>query len=125
MDTEQGPLTDVARAVEPSALDVVKLKMVLPKRYRLLSAIASGGFGTVVRAYDEVLQRTVAMKILHWQVAADDQLRARFLMETEITAQLQHPGMSPSSTVASCPMAAPGTLWKRYAASPWSKRWKR
>lgn len=65
----------------------------LPGRYEDLGAIARGGFGEVRRVRDTLLDRIVAMKVLHAKHADNEHNRQRFLNEVRITAQLQHPGI--------------------------------
>jgi eukaryotic-like serine/threonine-protein kinase len=65
----------------------------LPGRYEDLGPIAGGSFGEVRRVRDTLLERVVAMKILHAEHAARSHIRRRFLVEAQITAQLQHPGI--------------------------------
>ncbi|HVL99997.1 MAG TPA: serine/threonine-protein kinase, partial [Egibacteraceae bacterium] len=64
---------------------------VLGGRYRLESEIASGGMAAVWRAHDELLDRTVAVKVLHGHLAADDEFRERFRREAVAAAKLTHP----------------------------------
>lgn len=66
---------------------------VLGKRYRLQDRIASGGMGEVWRATDEVLGRTVAVKVLHPRMFADPGFGARFRAEARTMAALRHPGV--------------------------------
>ncbi|APR80508.1 serine/threonine protein kinase [Minicystis rosea] len=65
----------------------------LPPRYEDAGRIASGGFGEVRRVFDTALERAVAMKILHAEVAARERPAARFLAEVKLTAGLAHPGI--------------------------------
>ncbi|MGH8876861.1 MAG: serine/threonine-protein kinase, partial [Stackebrandtia sp.] len=65
----------------------------LGERYRLESEAGSGGMGTVWRALDTRIERTVAIKILHSHLASDDQLRMRFAREARAVGALQHPGI--------------------------------
>ncbi|MEZ4297726.1 MAG: bifunctional serine/threonine-protein kinase/formylglycine-generating enzyme family protein [Polyangiaceae bacterium] len=65
----------------------------LPGRYEDLGRIAVGGFGEVRRVRDVLLERTIAMKILHAEHAHRAGVRQRFLAEVQVTAQLQHPGI--------------------------------
>jgi eukaryotic-like serine/threonine-protein kinase len=65
----------------------------LPGRYEDLGPNAGGTFGEVRRARDTVLDRVVAMKLLRAEHAGEPHLRRRFLVEAQITAQLQHPGI--------------------------------
>ncbi len=75
-------------------LTAAPLEPVSLERYEDRGRIARGGMGEVRRAYDRLLQRTVAMKTLH--VNRVDRLSAqRFLREAVVTAQLQHPVIVP------------------------------
>ena len=66
-----------------------------PDRYVILEEIARGSMGRVVLAYDDVLQRHVALKILHDKHRADKLSCYRFAMEARITGRLQHTSMVP------------------------------
>ena len=66
---------------------------VLSGRYLLEEKIASGGMATVWRAHDEVLARTVAVKILHAHLALDASFRERFRREAIAAAKLSHAGV--------------------------------
>jgi len=59
--------------------------------YEIQSALGAGGMGEVYRARDTRLDRTVAIKVLHSQLVANSELRARFEREARIVSQLQHP----------------------------------
>ncbi|WP_308307734.1 serine/threonine-protein kinase [Streptomyces sp. ISL-10] len=61
-------------------------------RYRLDARIGQGGMGEVWRGSDEVLGRPVAVKLLLGQ-NADPQAAARFRMEAQTAARLNHPGV--------------------------------
>ncbi|MEU8125774.1 serine/threonine-protein kinase [Micromonospora sp. NPDC049049] len=60
----------------------------LAGRYRLLERLGSGGMSAVHRAYDEVLERDVAVKVL---VASDTDARQRIRGEAKAAARLSHP----------------------------------
>jgi serine/threonine-protein kinase len=66
---------------------------VLADRYRLTARIAAGGMGEVWRAHDTVLDRVVAVKLLHADLA-DEAGRARFRAEARAAARLTHPGIA-------------------------------
>ncbi|AMV37520.1 serine/threonine-protein kinase [Planctomyces sp. SH-PL62] len=65
------------------------------ERYELINIHAKGGIGQVWKARDRQLQRQVALKELQPPLAHRDDLRARFLLEAEITGKLEHPGIVP------------------------------
>jgi serine/threonine-protein kinase len=60
-------------------------------RYRLDAEIGRGGMSTVYRAFDTVLERQVAIKIMHREIAADSDQLERFRREAKSVAQLNHP----------------------------------
>ena len=59
-------------------------------RYRLEQKLGEGSFGRVYRAWDPELERDVAIKILHRQVA-DAHLKSRILREGRALAKVRHP----------------------------------
>lgn len=62
-------------------------------RYRLIAEIGRGGMASVHRAHDEVLDREVAVKVLHARLAADPAFRDRFQREARAAARLSHPNV--------------------------------
>jgi len=60
-------------------------------RYRLDAQIGSGGMSTVYRAFDTVLERQVAIKLMHREIASDSDQLERFRREARAVAQLNHP----------------------------------
>jgi len=66
----------------------------LADRYRLEEQIATGGMGSVWRARDELLGRTVAVKILSEELSHDERAAERFRREARIAASLSHPRMA-------------------------------
>jgi eukaryotic-like serine/threonine-protein kinase len=63
----------------------------LSKRYRLDAQVGSGGMSTVYRAFDTVLERQVAIKLMHREIAGDSDQLERFRREARAVAQLNHP----------------------------------
>lgn len=68
--------------------------MVLGGRYELVERLGRGGMGTVHRAVDRQLRRTVAVKLLSSELAHDPQARARFRREAHAAAALNHPAVA-------------------------------
>jgi serine/threonine-protein kinase len=62
-------------------------------RYRVVRLLGRGGFATVYLAMDPALQRQVAVKVLHPDLAADPVLAARFQAEARQLARLRHPNI--------------------------------
>jgi eukaryotic-like serine/threonine-protein kinase len=62
-------------------------------RYELEELVGSGGMSSVYRAHDRLLERTVALKILHEQFTRDDDYVERFRREARAVAQLAHPNI--------------------------------
>jgi formylglycine-generating enzyme required for sulfatase activity/serine/threonine protein kinase/Leucine-rich repeat (LRR) protein len=58
--------------------------------YEILEVIGRGAFGTVLKAYDEKLQRVVAIKVLAPEMAAASPARKRFLREARASAKVRH-----------------------------------
>jgi len=63
----------------------------LARRYRLLDRIGVGGMSVIWRARDELLERTVAVKVLAADLAADSRFRALVRGEARAAAALVHP----------------------------------
>ena len=62
-------------------------------RYRLLERVGAGGMGEVWRATDELLGRTVAVKVVLPALHADPDFVRRFLAEARAMASVHHPGV--------------------------------
>ncbi|MGE3311546.1 MAG: serine/threonine-protein kinase [Limisphaerales bacterium] len=63
--------------------------------YDLIESMASGGAATVWRARQRSLGREVAVKVLHGGAMAGPVAQARFRLEAEAVARLDHPGIVP------------------------------
>jgi len=70
------------------------VETLLAGRYLLEEQIAVGGMGEVWRARDELLQRPVAVKLLHDSLANDERAAERFRREALTAAQISHPNMA-------------------------------
>jgi serine/threonine-protein kinase len=65
----------------------------LDGRYAVRSRIARGGMATVYLAVDERLDRQVAVKVMHANLADDEEFLHRFIREARSAARLSHPGV--------------------------------
>ena len=78
-------------SVTDSSLSVVG--RVLDGRYRVLSHLADGGMATVYLALDQRLDREVAVKVMHDNLARDATFVSRFRREARSAARLSHPNV--------------------------------
>ena len=62
-------------------------------RYELEEVVGHGGMSTVYKAHDSLLERNVALKVLHQQYNEDEDFVERFKHEARSVAQLQHPNI--------------------------------
>ena len=59
--------------------------------YEIVGSLGAGGMGEVYRALDTRLHRTVAIKVLAFDVRSDPERRRRFQREAQAVAALSHP----------------------------------
>ena len=76
---------------------------VLGGRYRLIREIARGGMAAIWEAQDALLDRRVAVKLLHPQYADDPEFLERFRREARAAARLSHPNIVPIYDVGEDP----------------------
>jgi uncharacterized protein (TIGR03067 family) len=86
--------------IEPSHVDANDLSFLAPSRkpgslgrldhYEILEVVGKGGFGMVLRAFDEKLHRIVAIKVLSLELSANGTARQRFIREARTAAAVVH-----------------------------------
>ncbi|HWC31782.1 MAG TPA: Stk1 family PASTA domain-containing Ser/Thr kinase [Actinomycetota bacterium] len=74
-------------------LPPIMLDTTVDGRYVIAARVASGGMGEVYRAHDPVLDREVAIKVLHRSFADDPGFIERFRREARAAAMLSHPNI--------------------------------
>jgi len=62
-------------------------------RYEITEPLGQGGMGTVYKAYDPLLARVVAVKVISGQFSSQPDLRERFFREARAVARLDHPNI--------------------------------
>ncbi len=82
-------MTDPIEQVNANAL----LGQLVDGRYQVESVLGQGGMGVVFRAVQTSVQRPVAMKTLHPQLAMAPTFFERFKREAEIASRLHHPNI--------------------------------
>src|SRR6201999_2893959 len=65
----------------------------LDGRYQVEAQVAMGGMATVYRAMDTRLDRQVALKVMHAELARDNEFVTRFIGEAKAVARLSHPNV--------------------------------
>ncbi|HEX8422430.1 MAG TPA: serine/threonine-protein kinase [Pyrinomonadaceae bacterium] len=63
----------------------------LASKYRIEERISEGGMGTVYRATHILMEKAVAIKVLHPSLAADDKIVARFTREAKAASRISNP----------------------------------
>lgn len=66
---------------------------IIDGKYEILRLIGEGAMGAVYRGRHTLINKDVAIKILHGSVAANDEYRERFRREAEAAAKLSHPNI--------------------------------
>ena len=66
---------------------------VIDERYELLEVVGTGGMSAVYKAHDQLLERNVALKVLHPHYGDDEEYVERFRREARAVAQLSHPNI--------------------------------
>jgi serine/threonine protein kinase/tetratricopeptide (TPR) repeat protein len=65
------------------------------ERYELRDEIGRGGMGVIYSAFDHILKREIAIKVLHEQLQHDPNAVLRFEREPQVCGGLQHPSIVP------------------------------
>jgi eukaryotic-like serine/threonine-protein kinase len=66
---------------------------VIANRYELVELVGTGGMSSVYKAHDELLERNVALKVLHPHYGDDEEYVERFRREARMVAQMSHPNI--------------------------------
>src|SRR4051812_30234727 len=84
------PVSDVS----DTNLDLfAALQAALGPQYRLQRELGRGGMGVVFQATDTTLDRRVAIKVVHPELAPHESITRRFLAEARTIARLRHPNI--------------------------------
>lgn len=86
--------------------------LTLPAPYADRGEIARGGMGAVRRAFDDDLQRQVAIKVMLPSLSRKESVVQRFIDEARITALIDHPNIAPVYRLAKGPDGALSLVMK-------------
>ena len=84
---------NTANPQQANALDTALLGRTLEGRYAVQSRLAQGGMATVYRAWDNRLDRVVALKVMQPELAVHQEYVHRFIREAKAAAKLTHPNI--------------------------------
>ncbi len=82
------PVEEVATPKEPQPPEEPRRKI---GKYEIVEKIATGGFGTVYKAWDPMIRRAVALKTCEFP---DANMRARAFREAQLAGNLHHPNIT-------------------------------
>jgi serine/threonine protein kinase len=94
-DSPENAETQPVDGVSPPAGSAEPPRFTQGERFLPIRPHAKGGIGQVWVARDCELQRDVALKVIQPRYAEREDQRERFLLEAEITGNLEHPGIVP------------------------------
>jgi serine/threonine-protein kinase len=89
-------------------LDGALIGRTLDGRYAVQSRLAQGGMATVYRAWDNRLDRLVALKVIDPELARHPEYVARFIREAKAAAKLSHPNIVAVYDQSALPGRGPG-----------------
>jgi tRNA A-37 threonylcarbamoyl transferase component Bud32 len=91
----QEPLTDGAEVCERCGQPIVDplIGKLLGERYRLDAVLGRGGMGVVYRGEHVLMKKEVAVKVLHAELGALDEVAKRFEREAQSASRLAHPNI--------------------------------
>jgi serine/threonine-protein kinase len=75
-------------SLPPDVLDAIRAAV--GAQYEIDRILGTGGMGSVLLAHDRTLERPVAIKVIHPELAATASFRQRFLQEARTIAKLRH-----------------------------------
>ncbi len=106
MKDPQHELRD-ADALELAGEEPAFLGVVLEGKYELQSQLGRGGMGVVYKAWHRLLDRPVAVKMLHAHLVADEQQLLQMRREARLIADLDHPNIVSVQAFGTTPEGAP------------------
>lgn len=86
MSTPEAPTNE-------TAIGEIRLTGLFASRYQIAKELAKGGMGIVYKAHDNVLDKTVALKLILYRDWSEDQL-LRFQREAQASSRLLHPNIA-------------------------------
>src|SRR5689334_2515164 len=99
-----GPATvTIPGGVEAAATATIEIKprhgarlaqgTAIAGRYQILRALGEGGMGAVYQSWDRELEKVVALKVIHGDLASKPGILQRFKQELILARQIHHPNV--------------------------------
>ncbi len=88
-DEGAGPVTRPSDPDWGRQLNKIPVGEALAGKYRIEGVLGSGGMGTVLRAHHLMLDRSVAIKVMHTELVTMEDAARRFVLEARATAVLK------------------------------------
>jgi serine/threonine protein kinase/curved DNA-binding protein CbpA len=88
---QPAPVTDPPAPPRPRAASIVQGSQI--GKYEIVKLLGRGGMGAVYQAFDPVLERAVALKVMLPEAAGDPEHKQRFEREARAVARLSHPAV--------------------------------
>ena len=89
-----GSSTTENKQKDPTVANLARMSQ-LTDRYVELGQLGAGGMGRVLRVKDLLLNRVLAMKVVHDHLLNDEANVHRFIHEAQVGARKQHPNILP------------------------------
>jgi serine/threonine protein kinase len=84
-------LPEVPVAIDAPDHLITSIRQATGQRYKIVRRIGSGGMADVYEARHHLLDRPLAVKVLHSHLAREQEMRERFKREAEAASRLMHP----------------------------------
>jgi eukaryotic-like serine/threonine-protein kinase len=95
LDSEASADQNAGRVSDPTTFEHdPHIGRVLAERYLVVSLLGSGGMGSVYRAEHVLMQKPVAVKILHRHMTTNAEVVARFEREAVVAGRIDHPNVA-------------------------------
>ncbi len=91
--TPMAAMSDALDPTQPTDQDIVQ--QALEEDYEVMGELGRGGMAIVYKALEKTLDREVAVKVLPFSLAHDDEFVERFEREARTAAKLEHPNIIP------------------------------
>ncbi len=101
-----------------AARNSVKAGDIVEGRYRIINVLSEGGMGTVFLAEHVLIQRRVALKILHPDLATDADIVEHFMNEARAAGTLGHPNIVESTDMGFTREDIPYIVFEYLEGSP-------